>query len=115
MILRTILRSGINARDADQCPFQVVPRDPFAPWIWYTNFVTNSEWIDKLIMIEEHHHHLSFIMAAGEIIASFFKYASISVAVAVLVRTLYATLLGLLTMLTFQSHVVCLHDIQMSG
>jgi abhydrolase domain-containing protein 12 len=50
-------------------------------------------------------------MATSEMIASFFKYASISVAVAV---GLYATLLGLLTTSTFQSHVVYLHAIQMT-
>jgi abhydrolase domain-containing protein 12 len=50
-------------------------------------------------------------MATGEIIASFFKFASISVAVAV---GLYVTLLGLLTTSTFQSHVVYLHTIQMT-
>lgn len=42
---------------------------------------------------------------------SFVKYASISVALAV---GLYATLLGLLTTSTFQSHVVYLHAIQMT-
>jgi abhydrolase domain-containing protein 12 len=50
-------------------------------------------------------------MVAGEIIASFFKYASISIAVAV---GLYATLLGLLTTSTFQSHAVYLHAFQMT-
>jgi abhydrolase domain-containing protein 12 len=50
-------------------------------------------------------------MAAGEMIASSFKYASILVAVAV---GLYAILLGLLTSSTFQSHVVYLHAIQMT-
>jgi abhydrolase domain-containing protein 12 len=50
-------------------------------------------------------------MPAGEMIASFFKYASISIAVAV---GLYATLLGLMTTSTFQSHVVYLHAIQMT-
>ncbi|CAI7627574.1 unnamed protein product [Penicillium glandicola] len=46
-----------------------------------------------------------------EIAGSFFKYASIPVAVAV---GLYAILLGLLTTSTFQSHVVYLHAIQMT-
>ena len=50
-------------------------------------------------------------MAAGEMAASFFKYASISVAAAI---GLYAVLLGLLTTSTFQSHVVYLHAIQMT-
>ena len=51
------------------------------------------------------------VMASGEMAASFFKYASISVALAV---GLYATLLGLLTTSTFQSHVVYLNAIQMT-
>jgi abhydrolase domain-containing protein 12 len=42
-------------------------------------------------------------MASSEMAASFFKYASISVALAM---GLYATLLGLWTTSTFQSHVV---------
>ncbi|KAJ5950296.1 uncharacterized protein N7479_008709 [Penicillium vulpinum] len=50
-------------------------------------------------------------MAAGDIAGSFFKYASILVAVVV---GLYAILLGLLTTSTFQSHVVYLHAIQMT-
>ena len=50
-------------------------------------------------------------MTASEMVASFFKYASISVLVAI---GLYATLLGLLTTSTFQSHVVYLHKIQMT-
>ncbi|RDW58764.1 hypothetical protein BP6252_13240 [Coleophoma cylindrospora] len=50
-------------------------------------------------------------MTAGETAASFFKYASISIAVAV---GPYATLLGLLTTSTVQSHVVYLHAIQMT-
>ncbi|RDW57749.1 hypothetical protein BP5796_12550 [Coleophoma crateriformis] len=50
-------------------------------------------------------------MTAGETAASFFKYASISIAVVV---GLYATLLGLLTTSTVQSHVVYLHAIQMT-
>ena len=51
------------------------------------------------------------IMASGEMAASFFKYVSISVALAV---GLYATLLGLLMTTTFQSHAVYLHAIQMT-
>jgi hypothetical protein len=50
-------------------------------------------------------------MTAGDITSSFFKYASRPVAVVV---GLYAILLGLLTMSTFQSHVVYLHAIQMT-
>jgi abhydrolase domain-containing protein 12 len=50
-------------------------------------------------------------MAWGEMATSFFKYASILVALAV---GLYATLLGLLATSTFQSHVVYLHAIQMT-
>ncbi|CAG8896161.1 unnamed protein product [Penicillium nalgiovense] len=50
-------------------------------------------------------------MTASEVAGSFFKYASIPVAVAV---GLYAILLGLLTTSTFQSHVVYLHAIQMT-
>jgi abhydrolase domain-containing protein 12 len=50
-------------------------------------------------------------MASGETAASVFKYASVSLAVAV---GLYATLLGLLTTSTFQSHVVYLHAVQMT-
>jgi abhydrolase domain-containing protein 12 len=50
-------------------------------------------------------------MAGGEMTASFFKYASISVAV---VLGMYATLLGLLTTSTFQTHIVYLHAIQMT-
>lgn len=50
-------------------------------------------------------------MAAGEIVASFFKYAAIVVAVLI---GLYATLLALLTTSTFQSHVVYLNAIQMT-
>ncbi|KFY32548.1 hypothetical protein V493_00099 [Pseudogymnoascus sp. VKM F-4281 (FW-2241)] len=50
-------------------------------------------------------------MVLGEMATSFFKYASILVALAV---GLYATLLGLLTTSTFQSHVVYLHAIQMT-
>ncbi|KFY27126.1 hypothetical protein V493_03691 [Pseudogymnoascus sp. VKM F-4281 (FW-2241)] len=50
-------------------------------------------------------------MALGEMATSFFKYASISVALAV---GLFATLLGLLTTSTFQSHVVYLHAVQMT-
>ena len=50
-------------------------------------------------------------MSPGEMAASFFKYASISVAVAV---GLYAVLLALLTNSTFQSHVVYLHAVQMT-
>ena len=48
---------------------------------------------------------------ADTMVASIFKYASISVAAAV---GLYAILLGLLTTPTFQSHVVYLHAIQMT-
>lgn len=48
---------------------------------------------------------------ADTMVASVFKYASISVAAAV---GLYAILLGLLTTPTFQSHVVYLHAIQMT-
>ncbi|KFY68203.1 hypothetical protein V496_01225, partial [Pseudogymnoascus sp. VKM F-4515 (FW-2607)] len=51
------------------------------------------------------------VMVLGEMATSFLKYASISVALAV---GLYATLLGLLTTSTFQSHVVYLHAIQMT-
>ncbi len=50
-------------------------------------------------------------MAASKDIASFFKYASISITIA---TGLYTTLLGLLTTSTFQSHVVYLHAIQMT-
>jgi abhydrolase domain-containing protein 12 len=50
-------------------------------------------------------------MAPSEMAAIIFKYASISVAVAV---GLYVTLLGLLTTSTFQTHVVYLHAIQMT-
>jgi abhydrolase domain-containing protein 12 len=50
-------------------------------------------------------------MIAHEMAASFFKYASISVAVAFV---LYAALVGLLTTSTFQSHVVYLHAVQMT-
>jgi abhydrolase domain-containing protein 12 len=50
-------------------------------------------------------------MAAGQVAASFFKYASIPVVVVV---GLYAVLLGLLATSTFQSHVVYLHAIQMT-
>ena len=50
-------------------------------------------------------------MATSGVIASFFKYTSISVAAAV---ALYATLLGLLTRPAFQSHIVYLHAIQMT-
>jgi abhydrolase domain-containing protein 12 len=50
-------------------------------------------------------------MTATELVTSFLKYASISVAVAV---GMYATLLGLLATSTFQSHVVYLHAIQMT-
>lgn len=50
-------------------------------------------------------------MTASEIAGSFFKYASIPVAVVV---GLYAILLGLLTTSTFQSHVVYLHAIKMT-
>ncbi|KAJ5588234.1 hypothetical protein N7537_010912 [Penicillium hordei] len=50
-------------------------------------------------------------MTAGDITSSFLKYASRPVAVVV---GLYAILLGLLTMSTFQSHVVYLHAIQMT-
>jgi abhydrolase domain-containing protein 12 len=50
-------------------------------------------------------------MASGKVAASFFKYASISIAVVI---GFYATLLGLLTTPTFQSHVVYLHAIQMT-
>ena len=50
-------------------------------------------------------------MAASGLIVPFFKYASISVAVAV---GLYATLLGLLATSTFQSHGVYLHAVQMT-
>ncbi|KAH8812872.1 Alpha/Beta hydrolase protein [Xylogone sp. PMI_703] len=50
-------------------------------------------------------------MTTGEMVASVFKYASISIAAAV---GLYAILLGLLTTTTFQSHVVYLHAIQMT-
>lgn len=50
-------------------------------------------------------------MASGKVAASFFKYAAISVVVAV---GLYAVLLGLLTTATFQSHIVYLHAVQMT-
>jgi abhydrolase domain-containing protein 12 len=50
-------------------------------------------------------------MTATEMVTSFLKYVSISVAVAV---GMYATLLGLLATSTFQSHVVYLHAIQMT-
>ncbi|GFF98278.1 hypothetical protein IFM53868_09722 [Aspergillus udagawae] len=50
-------------------------------------------------------------MGADEIIGSLFKYASISLTVAV---GLYAALLGLLTTSSFQSHAVYLHAIQMT-
>lgn len=50
-------------------------------------------------------------MTSGELAASVFKYASIPLAVAV---GLYATLLGLLTTSTFQSHAVYLHAVQMT-
>ncbi|CAG7993624.1 unnamed protein product [Penicillium olsonii] len=50
-------------------------------------------------------------MTASQTAGTFFKYASIPVAVAV---GLYAILLGLLTTSTFQSHVVYLHAIQMT-
>jgi abhydrolase domain-containing protein 12 len=51
------------------------------------------------------------VMAAGEMAASFFKYAFIPIAALV---GLYAILLGLLTTSVFQSHVVYLHAIQMT-
>ena len=50
-------------------------------------------------------------MAVSALVASCFKYASITTAVAV---ALYATFLGLLTTSTFQSHAVYLHAIQMT-
>ncbi|CAG8940274.1 unnamed protein product [Penicillium salamii] len=50
-------------------------------------------------------------MTASQVAGTFFKYASIPVAVVV---GLYAILLGLLTTSTFQSHVVYLHAIQMT-
>lgn len=50
-------------------------------------------------------------MTASELAGSFFKYASIPVAIAV---EFYAILLGLLTTSTFHSHVVYLHAIQMT-
>ncbi|KAJ5825330.1 hypothetical protein N7474_002468 [Penicillium riverlandense] len=50
-------------------------------------------------------------MAGGEIAGSVFEWLSVSLAVVV---GLYATLLGLLTTSTFQSHVVYLHAIQMT-
>ncbi|KAI4147376.1 MAG: hypothetical protein LQ340_005590 [Diploschistes diacapsis] len=50
-------------------------------------------------------------MSTSGIVASFFKYASIPVAVVVV---LYAALLGLLTTSNVQSHVVYLHAIQMT-
>ncbi|WEW61299.1 alpha/beta fold hydrolase domain-containing protein [Emydomyces testavorans] len=50
-------------------------------------------------------------MPTSDILASFLKYASISIAVAV---GAYVILLGLLTMPAFQSHVVYLHAIQMT-
>lgn len=50
-------------------------------------------------------------MSASKIVISFFIYASIAVGAVV---GLYAILLGLLTTSTFQSHVVCLHAIQMT-
>ncbi|KAJ5930341.1 hypothetical protein N7466_005834 [Penicillium verhagenii] len=50
-------------------------------------------------------------MTASHIAGTFFKYASIPLAVAV---GLYAILLGLLTTSTFQSHVVYLHAVQMT-
>ena len=65
-------------------------------------------------MLQQGEHHTTPYlpnMAAGEILASVFKYTSISIATAV---GLYATLLGLLMTSTFQSHVVYLHAIQMT-
>lgn len=53
----------------------------------------------------------SFIVTAGEMATTFFKYASISVAAVI---GLYAILLGMLTTSTFQAHVVYLHAIQMT-
>ncbi|KAF7590651.1 hypothetical protein BBP40_002542 [Aspergillus hancockii] len=50
-------------------------------------------------------------MAVGETIVSVFKYASIGIAA---VAGLYATLLGLLTVSTLQSHAVYLHAFQMT-
>ena len=50
-------------------------------------------------------------MTSGDMAASFLKKATISVALTV---GLYATLLGLLTTSTFQSHVVYLHAIQLT-
>ncbi|KAJ5861735.1 uncharacterized protein N7529_009045 [Penicillium soppii] len=50
-------------------------------------------------------------MTSSEIDGTFFKYASILVAFAVV---LYAILLGLLTTSTFQSNVAYLHTIQMA-
>ena len=50
-------------------------------------------------------------MANNAVVASFFKFASISVEGAV---ALYAMLLGLLATSTFQSHAVYLHAIQMT-
>ena len=44
-------------------------------------------------------------------LASFSKYTSISIAIAI---GLYAIMLGLLTMSTFQSHLVYLHAFQMT-
>lgn len=50
-------------------------------------------------------------MPAGDLLASLLKHASFSAAIAV---GLYATLLGLLTTQTFQSHVVYLHAFEMT-